>query len=272
MTEAFLRVADRRSQNARAATRQQRSLFDEEDDFPYWPEYTDLLPSAPRLSAQYASYSPVSPNAPPPRSLSSNMAHFSASPPSHPHLSFGLPVPPRSAGSHPHVPPSPSGPPPVAPSGSRHRQMSPRAYAEAFLAAGTDIEQRWFQDMMDRFPPSSGLPAHLIALLPSLLFKDSLEAQKEERCPICLDDYGQLDTVMGIAECGHFFHKDCFQPWLKTSRTCPYCRQFINPKRPGGGSGGGRKGDGPPPPSGGGGGRRASSFGGPPSWSMMGRT
>lgn len=74
-----------------------------------------------------------------------------------------------------------------------------------------------------------GLPSHLISLLPTLPYKDSKEAQKEERCPICLDDvslivdgqpslslisprsqYEEMDTVMGIAECGHFFHKDCF--------------------------------------------------------------
>ncbi|KAG9029760.1 hypothetical protein FRB95_004912 [Tulasnella sp. JGI-2019a] len=105
-------------------------------------------------------------------------------------------------------------------------------------------ENMAMQDMMYRLS-STGLPAHIISLLPTLPYKDSKEAQKEERCPICLDDYGQDDTVMGIAECGHFFHKDCFQPWLKTSRTCPYCRQNINPK--GGGSGNGRRG-GPPPP------------------------
>jgi len=95
--------------------------------------------------------------------------------------------------------------------------------------------------------PIGGLPSHLINLLPTMPYKDSKEAQKEERCPICLDDYEQADVVMGISECGHFFHKDCFHPWLKTSRTCPYCRQRINPKRPSG-SGGKRDGGAPPPP------------------------
>ncbi|KAG8883142.1 hypothetical protein FRB98_003287 [Tulasnella sp. 332] len=123
--------------------------------------------------------------------------------------------------------------------------------------------EHWaLQHMMSRFPSTGGLPAHTMALLPVLPYKDSKEAQKEERCPICLDDYGQEDTVMGIAECGHFFHKDCFQPWLKTSRTCPYCRQNINPKRPSGCS---RRQGGPPPPP-----PAGSGSGGPPGSSYPG--
>lgn len=51
---------------------------------------------------------------------------------------------------------------------------------------------------MDRFPSASGgLSPHLIALLPSLLYKDSPEAQKEERCPICLDDVSDIGFASG---------------------------------------------------------------------------
>lgn len=37
-------------------------------------------------------------------------------------------------------------------------------------------------------PPAGGLSSEEISALPSSAYKDSEEAKKEERCPICLDD------------------------------------------------------------------------------------
>ena len=37
-------------------------------------------------------------------------------------------------------------------------------------------------------PPMSGLSPDEISALPSSAYKESEEAKKEERCPICLDD------------------------------------------------------------------------------------
>ncbi|KAG8951387.1 hypothetical protein FRC04_006158 [Tulasnella sp. 424] len=102
-------------------------------------------------------------------------------------------------------------------------------------------------------PPAGGLSSEEISALPSSAYKDSEEAKKEERCPICLDDYEETSEVMGVPECNHFFHKGCLTQWLERNRTCPYCRKNIARRsgRRGTGSIGGRHHrprPGPPPP------------------------
>jgi hypothetical protein len=42
-------------------------------------------------------------------------------------------------------------------------------------------------------------------------------------CSICLCE-GTNHKLM----CGHSFHPDCIQSWLKRDNTCPYCRKSVN--------------------------------------------
>lgn len=51
--------------------------------------------------------------------------------------------------------------------------------------------------------------------------------EKEERCAICLDDYGDDDDCM-LGHCGHGFHEDCLTMALKEKGTCP-CVLFLPP-------------------------------------------
>ncbi|KAG8989631.1 hypothetical protein FRB90_002153 [Tulasnella sp. 427] len=101
-------------------------------------------------------------------------------------------------------------------------------------------------------PPPGGLTSEEIAALPSSAYKDSEEAKKEERCPICLDDYEETSEVMGVPDCNHFFHKACLSQWLDRNRSCPYCRKNIprrnNRRGTGSISGRHRHRPGPPPP------------------------
>jgi hypothetical protein len=59
------------------------------------------------------------------------------------------------------------------------------------------------------------------------------EARKEAKakngatctcCSICLDNYGDGDVLRMLPECGHLFHKECVDPWLRHHPTCPVCR------------------------------------------------
>jgi hypothetical protein len=59
------------------------------------------------------------------------------------------------------------------------------------------------------------------------------QARKEARdkngttctcCSICLDNYGDGDVLRMLPECGHLFHRECVDPWLRYHPTCPVCR------------------------------------------------
>eukprot|EP00816_Leptocylindrus_hargravesii_P005279 CAMPEP_0196815678 /NCGR_PEP_ID=MMETSP1362-20130617/51192_1 /TAXON_ID=163516 /ORGANISM="Leptocylindrus danicus, Strain CCMP1856" /LENGTH=812 /DNA_ID=CAMNT_0042192725 /DNA_START=150 /DNA_END=2588 /DNA_ORIENTATION=- len=48
-----------------------------------------------------------------------------------------------------------------------------------------------------------------------------------EDCPICLVEYEQGDLLRCLP-CGHDFHTECVDHWLRSNSTCPQCRQEIN--------------------------------------------
>jgi hypothetical protein len=56
-----------------------------------------------------------------------------------------------------------------------------------------------------------GTPADVIRSMPSCSYGNCPEAKTENRCPICLDDYGQEDVVTVIKRCSHWFHRECVQ-------------------------------------------------------------
>jgi Ring finger domain len=46
----------------------------------------------------------------------------------------------------------------------------------------------------------------------------------EEVCPIC---FGPIEATK--LPCGHWFHFDCVEPWMKKHDSCPSCRASIEP-------------------------------------------
>ena len=50
----------------------------------------------------------------------------------------------------------------------------------------------------------------------------------DTECPICLESTPKLDIITNC--CKHYFHKMCFETWLKKSRVCPYCRHICSPR------------------------------------------
>ena len=61
-------------------------------------------------------------------------------------------------------------------------------------------------------------------------------------CSICLDDIEEIEAtettilVSNITKkyknaknlkCGHVYHKECIDEWLKKHHSCPYCRKFL---------------------------------------------
>lgn len=43
-------------------------------------------------------------------------------------------------------------------------------------------------------------------------------------CSICLDNYGDGEVLRMLPDCGHLFHRECVDPWLRYHPTCPVCR------------------------------------------------
>ncbi|TNV75927.1 hypothetical protein FGO68_gene7702 [Halteria grandinella] len=50
------------------------------------------------------------------------------------------------------------------------------------------------------------------------------QLQIELDCTICLNIMQKEGIILG---CGHIFHQDCIQKWLKRNQICPVCRQTV---------------------------------------------
>ena len=46
-----------------------------------------------------------------------------------------------------------------------------------------------------------------------------------EECSICFEEIKDKD--LKSLKCGHFFHKNCIDSWLKINPICPYCREYT---------------------------------------------
>lgn len=54
---------------------------------------------------------------------------------------------------------------------------------------------------------------------------------KEEICSICLEelfpeDIENSNQVIEL-KCTHMFHKECLDPWIKTNKNCPLCKNNV---------------------------------------------
>lgn len=62
------------------------------------------------------------------------------------------------------------------------------------------------------------------------------KVNKKDKCPICLDNFGDFDVVQCRYSCGNYVHAECFRMASEHHRrkretiTCIYCRQPWNKK------------------------------------------
>ncbi|XP_066332445.1 RING-H2 finger protein ATL56-like [Miscanthus floridulus] len=67
----------------------------------------------------------------------------------------------------------------------------------------------------------AGLSAEEVGGLPCHEFKEGAGGGE---CAVCLDVFRSGDRCRVLPRCGHRFHADCLDSWLRKSRRCPVCR------------------------------------------------
>lgn len=50
---------------------------------------------------------------------------------------------------------------------------------------------------------------------------------EEAQCPICLSGLDDGEKVKVLPSCGHCFHPECVDAWLRTQSICPLCRASL---------------------------------------------
>lgn len=81
---------------------------------------------------------------------------------------------------------------------------------------------------------AAGIDEETLGSYPKVTYAEAMEDTSAMRttascCSICLADYRDADVVRLLPECGHLFHVDCVDPWLRTRPTCPVCRASPAP-------------------------------------------
>lgn len=92
----------------------------------------------------------------------------------------------------------------------------------------------------DQTPNFSQVFSHIATLRPDSIHPASQSSQthlqtvtisramevKGELCTICQEKYRRNEEGSKL-QCGHLFHKECLEPWVRMHSTCPVCRREL---------------------------------------------
>ena len=93
------------------------------------------------------------------------------------------------------------------------------------LQATNALERADMDPTAHRYSPFEwSIPAHATGLLESLIRPGV--GSVPTTCVICFADYVVGDMVTELP-CGHSFHAECCETWLKKSFTCPLCQRGL---------------------------------------------
>lgn len=96
-------------------------------------------------------------------------------------------------------------------------------FGPAFAAAGGFPQggQAPQEEQRTTAPPTS---KSTLRSLPRIkVSKNDIEKNESSECSICLDELVLGQPALRIP-CGHLYHEDCVEDWLKKSNECPVCR------------------------------------------------
>ncbi|GJN06424.1 hypothetical protein PR202_ga24153 [Eleusine coracana subsp. coracana] len=76
-----------------------------------------------------------------------------------------------------------------------------------------------------------GLGAAALAALPVTAYsKDAASTSGGATdCAVCLSELADGEKVRALPSCGHVFHVECVDAWLRSRTTCPVCRAEVAP-------------------------------------------
>lgn len=86
------------------------------------------------------------------------------------------------------------------------------------------------------FPVAAGLDDAAIAGLAVTLYRPGAgagagaaddDAAQQQCCSICLGEFQEGDKVKALPRCGHGFHPECVDAWLRARVSCPLCRDTL---------------------------------------------
>jgi len=77
-------------------------------------------------------------------------------------------------------------------------------------------------------PKPRGATQDIIDTLPVVAYCSDSRTNgcHETSCAVCLSDF-ELNEMMRQLPCGHHFHRNCIDKWLKRNKVCPLCLQDI---------------------------------------------
>lgn len=74
----------------------------------------------------------------------------------------------------------------------------------------------------------NGMDPLLLTLFPTIKFSGEVFASQEDAtCAVCLGEYEDRDSLRILPQCGHAFHVNCIDAWLRHHPTCPVCRIHL---------------------------------------------
>lgn len=105
------------------------------------------------------------------------------------------------------------------------------------LAAGI---RRSMISSFGRISRRRGLDASALSALPVTAYRKKKQERRagasaggggpDSDCAVCLSELADGDKVRELPNCGHVFHVECVDAWLRSRTTCPLCRAGAEPE------------------------------------------
>ncbi|CAA3007297.1 RING-H2 finger ATL8-like [Olea europaea subsp. europaea] len=76
-------------------------------------------------------------------------------------------------------------------------------------------------------PANKGLKKKVLKSLPKLIYGEDERVEKLADCAICLAEFVAGEEVRVLPQCGHVFHVECVDTWLRSHSSCPSCRENL---------------------------------------------